>query len=61
MYPVIEGSKDDQPELDFSRDEPEAQIEAPPLRVRKSRPKGKGAELLSQKPRRRQILQPNRD
>ena len=24
VYPVIEGSKDDQPELDFSRDEPEA-------------------------------------
>ena len=39
VYPVIEGTKDDQPELDFSHDEPEAGIQ-PPAPVRKSRPKG---------------------
>ena len=43
VYPVIEGSKDDQPELDFSHDEAQAGISAPPA---KSRPKGKTAELL---------------
>ncbi len=45
VYPVIEGSKDDQPELDFSHDEPQAGIEAPSL-VRKSSPKSKTAELF---------------
>ncbi len=29
VYPVIEGSKDDQPELDFSRDEPQAEKSVP--------------------------------
>ena len=29
VYPVIEGSKDDQPELDFSRDEPRAEQAGP--------------------------------
>ena len=29
VYPVIEGSRDDQPELDFSRDDPEVGIEEP--------------------------------
>jgi ATP-dependent DNA helicase RecG len=29
VYPVIEGSKEDQPELDFSHDDPEAGIEPP--------------------------------
>jgi ATP-dependent DNA helicase RecG len=28
VYPVIEGTKDDQPELDFSRDEPETEVDA---------------------------------
>jgi ATP-dependent DNA helicase RecG len=58
VYPVIEGSKEDQPELDFSHDDPEAGIEAPPFmafQVSKSRPgapvrklvrKGKTAELF---------------
>ncbi len=45
VYPVIEGPKDDQPELDFSHDEPEAGIE-PSSPARKSLPKGKTAELL---------------
>jgi ATP-dependent DNA helicase RecG len=45
VYPVIEGSKDDQPELDFSHDEAEAGIQ-PRAPVRKSRPKGKTAELF---------------
>jgi ATP-dependent DNA helicase RecG len=43
VYPVIEGTKDDQPELDFSHD-PEAEIEPPP--VRRSARKGKTAELF---------------
>ncbi|HEX4029855.1 MAG TPA: ATP-dependent DNA helicase RecG [Terracidiphilus sp.] len=35
VYPVIEGTRDDQPELDFSRDEPEAAVEpATPVRSR---------------------------
>jgi ATP-dependent DNA helicase RecG len=57
VYPVIEGSKDDQPELDFSHDDAEAGIEPPQSfaesQVRKSGPgaprkvgKGKTAELF---------------
>jgi ATP-dependent DNA helicase RecG len=38
VYPVIEGAKDDQPELDFSHDAPEAATAAPPAaRRRRSR------------------------
>jgi ATP-dependent DNA helicase RecG len=44
VYPVIEGTTDDQPELDFSHD-PEAAIDPPPL-VRKTVRKGKTAELF---------------
>jgi ATP-dependent DNA helicase RecG len=44
VYPVIEGTRDDQPELDFSHDEPEAGIQPP---ARKSTPKGKTAELFA--------------
>ena len=44
VYPVIEGTKDDQPELDFSHD-PEATVEpAPP--PRKTVRKGKTADLF---------------
>jgi ATP-dependent DNA helicase RecG len=43
VYPVIEGTKDDQPELDFSND-PEAEIEAPP--AKKTARKGKTGELF---------------
>jgi len=54
VYPVIEGSKDDQPELDFSHDDPDAGVETPPAsQVPKSGPgarrkvgKGKTAELF---------------
>jgi ATP-dependent DNA helicase RecG len=46
VYPVIEGTKDDEPELDFSHDEPEAGIEAPPPPARKATKKIKGAELF---------------
>lgn len=42
VYPVIEGARDDQPELDFSR-EPEDGVAAP---QRESRPKRKTAELF---------------
>ncbi len=45
VYPVIEGSKDDQPELDFPHDEPEAGLE-PLLPAHKINRKGKTAELL---------------
>jgi ATP-dependent DNA helicase RecG len=44
VYPVIEGARDDQPELDFSRDEPASAAEpAPPPKARR---KSKGAELF---------------
>ena len=45
VYPVIEGARDDQPELDFSHDEPEAGIQVPSP-DRKTSPKGKLAELF---------------
>jgi ATP-dependent DNA helicase RecG len=37
VYPVIEGTKDDQPELDFSHDDPEAGSAPPPPRRRAGR------------------------
>jgi ATP-dependent DNA helicase RecG len=43
VYPVIEGSKDDQPELDFSHDEAQAGVPPPD---RKPTPKRKTTELL---------------
>jgi ATP-dependent DNA helicase RecG len=43
VYPVIEGTKDDQPELDFSRDEGQASVE--PARPAQ-RKKGKTGELF---------------
>jgi ATP-dependent DNA helicase RecG len=48
VYPVIEGTKDDQPELDFSHDDPEAglNIDTPPTTAGKSIRKGKSAELF---------------
>ncbi len=46
VYPVIEGNKDDQPELDFSHDDPETGIELPSAPVRKTARKGKTAELF---------------
>jgi len=69
VYPVIEGSKEDQPELDFSRDDPEEGIEESVLiarsQVSKSRAgapvhklngrKGKTAELF---PKARQEANP---
>jgi ATP-dependent DNA helicase RecG len=53
VYPVIEGAKDDQPELDFSHDEPDAGTQVP---VPGSRPKGKTAELF---PNARKEASPN--
>jgi ATP-dependent DNA helicase RecG len=46
VYPVIEGTREDQPELDFSHDDPEAGIEAAPAPARKSARKGKPADLF---------------
>jgi ATP-dependent DNA helicase RecG len=46
VYPVIEGAKDDQPELDFSRDEPGSRIQARTV-SRKSLPKGETTELFA--------------
>jgi ATP-dependent DNA helicase RecG len=60
VYPVIEGTKEDQPELDFCHDDPEAGLEPTPFiasQVRKSGPgapshkfnrKGRTAELFPQ-------------
>ena len=45
VYPVIEGSKEDQPELDFSHD-PEAGLEPSPLRAKNLVRKVKTAELF---------------
>jgi ATP-dependent DNA helicase RecG len=45
VYPVIEGSKDDQPELDFSHDGAQADLEAP-TPIRKPPKRGKTAELF---------------
>jgi ATP-dependent DNA helicase RecG len=47
VYPVIEGSKDDQPELDFYQDEPSAAAEMP---IRKAPRKAKAAELFPKPP-----------
>jgi ATP-dependent DNA helicase RecG len=46
VYPVIEGSKEDQPELDFSHDDAQSNLELPPIPKRKSTPKGTTAELF---------------
>jgi ATP-dependent DNA helicase RecG len=46
VYPIIEGTKDDQPELDFSHDDTEASTEAPAAQPRKTARKGKTAELF---------------
>jgi len=46
VYPVIEGTKDDQPELDFSRDEAQAERAGAPAAGHRKTPKGKTAELL---------------
>ena len=47
VYPVIEGNSDDQPELDFSHDEPSAAVPEPESRRAKGSRKGKTAELFS--------------
>ena len=47
VYPVIEGSKDDQPELDFSRDEAPTGKASPPTVRRNIAPKLKTAELFA--------------
>jgi ATP-dependent DNA helicase RecG len=48
VYPVIEGTKDDQPELDFSHDDASAGLESVPPTQSKTRSarKGKTAELF---------------
>jgi ATP-dependent DNA helicase RecG len=46
VYPVIEGTKSDQPELDFSRDETQAEKAGSPPTAHKTNPKGKSAELF---------------
>ena len=45
VYPVIEGTQDDQPELDFPQDEPEACQDSAPA-PRKTARKNKSAELF---------------
>ena len=46
VYPVIEGSSDDQPELDFSHDEDKASTEAPVPQSPKKTRKGKTPDLF---------------
>ncbi len=46
VYPVIEGSSDDQPELDFSHDEPAAAVSEPATTPAKTVRKGKTANLF---------------
>ncbi len=46
VYPVIEGTKDDQPELDFAHDDPAAAAAIPMPAARKTVRKGKTAELF---------------
>jgi ATP-dependent DNA helicase RecG len=46
VYPVIEGTRDDQPELDFSRDPADASIEAPSPSQKTAVRKGKTANLF---------------
>ncbi len=46
VYPVIEGAKDDQPELDFPHDDSAAGAESIPAPLRKTARKGKTAELF---------------
>jgi ATP-dependent DNA helicase RecG len=46
VYPVIEGTRDDQPELDFSRDPADAEIEAPSSSREAAVRKGKTANLF---------------
>ncbi|HEX3893569.1 MAG TPA: ATP-dependent DNA helicase RecG [Terracidiphilus sp.] len=47
VYPVIEGARDDQPELDFSHDPSNAVAEAPAEPAAKRARKGKTAELFA--------------
>jgi ATP-dependent DNA helicase RecG len=47
VYPVIEGTKDDQPELDFSHDDPETSSETAIPPKTKAVRKGKTAELFA--------------
>jgi ATP-dependent DNA helicase RecG len=46
VYPVIEGTKDDQPELDFSHDDPETGLETPPALAKITLRKSKTADLF---------------
>jgi ATP-dependent DNA helicase RecG len=46
VYPVIEGTREDQPELDFCHDDPEAGIQPLPFHASKTTRKGKTAELF---------------
>ena len=46
VYPVIEGAKSDQPELDFSHDETQGEKAASPPVKRKTSAKGQAAELF---------------
>jgi ATP-dependent DNA helicase RecG len=46
VYPVIEGTKDDRPELDFAREDPQTGAEAPAKPARKTTSKSKEAELF---------------
>ncbi len=57
VYPVIEGTKDDQPELDFSADDGEAGLEAPAVRKRRARARRR---ICFPRARRRRVQRRNR-
>ena len=51
VYPVIEGAKDDQPELDFAPPDAEAELTEPPKKAtKKSTKKAKPQKLFTEKP-----------
>jgi ATP-dependent DNA helicase RecG len=50
VYPVIEGAKDDQPELDFAQADAEAAVEAPAAPAKKARKSAKKTAALFPKP-----------
>src|SRR5208283_2978969 len=49
VYPVIEGAKDDQPELDFAKDEEQQVSESVGQRVSKTKAKGNAKKLFAEK------------
>ncbi len=60
VYPVIEGTKDDQPELDFSHDEPETEAGGVAATARKTCKKCEDGRISFRRLRRRRVQAPGR-